>query len=546
MNLLVHLFSTVMVFMILRRLIDVRNTRAISDRRLICSAGVGALAFALHPVQVEAVAWVAGLRDLLGGAFSLAVITLFLAFLAEHQGRGRRIFYYLSGTLLLLLAFGSKPASVVTPALALITGLWLIQGHRPLWRRLLWLIPWFVLALLEVVMTSKSQPAAELARPLVPVWARPLVAGDALAFYLGKIFWPIFPLELCADYGRSPNSLMDSGALYWTWLIPAGLLAILIAIKKLRCYLLPYGILLIGVLPTLGLIPFNFQIVSTVSDRYLYLAMLGPALALGMVMARVSFPRALVISLILLPGWAVLTLLQLPEWADGKTFFQATLAMNPTSWKSRHNYACTLDALRKWPEALQEFDEAIRLRPSNAEAHNDKALTLMKLGRKQDAIHEFQLSLQIRATAGAARNLASLLLSSGDAAQAVQIFHLSMQIDPGDLQNQRALAWLLATHPDPTVRNGKESLVLAEQIVNATHGKAPLFLLTLSAALAEVGSYDQAVAVASQAGDLYQNSGDRDMANFVHQQVVPLFMNHQPIREQSEQKLPDYQSPFIF
>ena len=215
----------------------------------------------LHPVQVEAVAWVAGLRDLLGGAFSLAVITLFLAFLAEHQGRGRRIFYYLSGTLLLLLAFGSKPASVVTPALALITGLWLIQGHRPLW-----------------------------------------------------------------------NSLMDSGALYWTWLIPAGLLAILIAIKKLRCYLLPYGILLIGVLPTLGLIPFNFQIVSTVSDRYLYLAMLGPALALGMVMARVSFPRALVISLILLPGWAVLTLLQLPEWADGKTFFQATLAMNPTSW----------------------------------------------------------------------------------------------------------------------------------------------------------------------------------------------------------------------
>ena len=546
MNLVIHLFSTVMVFMILFQLIDVRNTQTMSKRRLLCSAAVGALAFALHPVQVEAVAWVAGLRDLLGGAFSLAVITLFLAFLGDHQGRRRRILYYISGTLLLLLAFGSKPASVVTPALALITGAWLIQVRSDSWRRLLWLIPWFLLALVEVIMTSKSQPAAELARSLVPLWARPLVACDALAFYLGKIAWPLFPFEFCGDYGRSPNSLMDAGILYWTWLIPAALLTILLTFKKIHCYLLPMGILLIGVLPTLGLIPFNFQIVSTVSDRYLYLAMLGPALALGMLVYRVSLPWALGLSMFLLPSWSVLTLLQLPSWADGNTFFQATLAINPTSWKSRHNYACTLDALGKWPEALHEFDEAIRLRPSNAEAHNDKALTLMKLGRTQEAINEFQQSLQIRATTGAARNLASLLLSSGDAAQAVQIFRLSMQIDPGDLQNQRALAWLLATHPDATVRNGKEALVLAEQIVNATHGKVPLFLLTLSAALAEVGNYDQSVAVASQAGDLYQNSGDRNMANFVHQRVLPLFMNHQPFREQTEQKLPPYQSLIIF
>ena len=98
MNLVIHLFSTVMVFMILFQLIDVRNTQTMSKRRLLCSAAVGALAFALHPVQVEAVAWVAGLRDLLGGAFSLAVITLFLAFLGDHQGRRRRILYYISGT----------------------------------------------------------------------------------------------------------------------------------------------------------------------------------------------------------------------------------------------------------------------------------------------------------------------------------------------------------------------------------------------------------------------------------------------------------------
>ena len=545
-NLLVHLFSTAMVCLILLRLIDVCFSDKVSKQRLICSAAVGALAFALHPLQVEPVAWVAGLRDLLGGAFSLAAVALFLAFLADKQSRPRRTLLYVSGTLLLLLAFGSKPGSVVTPALALLTGAWLIQARRDSWKRLLWLLPWFLLAVVDVVVTSKSQPAAALARSLVPVWARPLVAGDALAFYLGKIVWPLSPFDLCADYGRSPNFLLESGIIYWTWLIPIALLTLFITVKKLHCYLLPLGILIIGVLPTLGFIPFNFQVVSTVSDHYLYLAMLGPALALGMVISRVSFCWSLVIALIQLPGWGVLTLLQLPEWADGNTFFKATLAINPTSWKSRHNYACTLDAQGKLPEALQEFNEAIRLRPSNAEAHNDKALTLMKLGRNQEAINEFQQSLQIRATPGAARNLAALLLMRGNTAAAVQVYRLAMQIDPGDLQNQRALAWLLATHPDDTVRNGKEALALAEQIVTATHGRVPVFLFTLSAALAEAGDFNQAAAVASQAVESYQNSGDHHMAEFLEQRVIPLLQKHQPIREQTEQNTPIHQSLFFF
>jgi len=527
-NLLVHLASSAMVFLILQHLLAAQFSRKISASRLLSASALGALAYALHPVQVEPVAWVSGLRDLLGGAFSLAVIALFISFLENSALKLKATLLYLLATLFLLLAFGSKPGSVVTPALALLIGGWLLHVRKESLRRLFWLAPWFLLALAEVVITSRSQPAAELARTLVPVWARPFVAGDALAFSLGKVF---LPLGLCADYGRSPNSIFDSGVLYVTWILPAVLVAGAAYFKKLRLYLLPLGIFCIGLVPTLGLIPFNFQVVSTVSDHYLYLAMLGPALAFAFMICQVSFRNAQIISGALLFFWIVLTLFQLPQWTNGNTFFPATLARNPTSWKSCHNYACTLDAQDKTTEALKEFEEAIRLRPSNAEAYNDMALTLMKLKRYQDACNAFQHSLQIRPTCGAARNLASVLLMAGNPAAAIQVYHFAMQTDPSDLQNQRALAWILSTHPDASVRNGAEAVSLAQQIVTATNGQVPVFLLTLSAALAETKDFDQAERVALQASETFQHTGDPKTAEFIRQTILPALHAHQQLRD---------------
>ena len=533
-NLLVHLLSVAMVFQILRRLLGAFfDQSGTTPLRTLLAATAGALTFGLHPVQVETVAWVSGLRDLLGGALSLVSLALFLSWLdrgARGEGKWNWLRYAVS-TVFLLLAFGSKPGSVVTPALALLCGAWLLKCRRQSLVPLFWLVPWFLFAVAEVVMTSHSQPAAELARSLVPVWARPLVAADALAFYLGKLFWPLQPWGLCADYGRSPNSLFAAGVLFWSWLIPVALVALLCVVKRLRIYLLPCLLLAFGVLPTLGLIPFNFQVVSTVSDRYLYLAMIGPALALALFVSLHPSRLTAVLVSVLLSAWLVISLIQLPVWRDGATFFPAILDRNPTSWKSRHNYACTLDSQGKLPEALNEFTEAIRLRPSNAEAHNDLALTLLKMGRRQDAVMEFQQSLQVRATPGAARNLSAALLMNGDPLQAARIYRIAMQIDPSDLQNQRALAWLLATHPDDRVRNGKEAVELSRQIVIATNGQVPLFLLTLSAALAEAGDFDQSAAVALQSAAAYRASGDPKMGELVEGRILPALKAHQPIRD---------------
>ncbi len=533
-NLAVHLLSSLMVFFILRRLFTAKYEKSpVSENRVLYASLAGALLYALHPIQVESVSWVSGLRDLLGGAFSLSSIALFLAWLDSPSKTPWRWTRFAAATFFLLLAFGSKPGSVVTPGLALLCGGWLLllRGRRltPLFS----LVPWFFLSLIAVVLTSKSQPAAELARSLVPIWARPLVALDAIAFYLGKIF---YPAALCADYGRSPNSILDAGILYWSWVFPVLLAAILLCVKSFRIYLLPYALLVLGVLPTLGLIPFNFQVVSTVSDHYLYLAMLGPALAFAMVLCGSSVRVAQATTLVLLILLIVLTLIQLPQWSKGEVFFPSTLECNPTSWKSRHNYACTLDAQGKLQDALREFQEAIRLRPSNAEAHNDMALTLLKMGRRQDAIAEFQHSLEIRVTSGAARNLAAVLLLCGNPSQATKVYRFAMQVDPGDLQNVRSLAWLLATHPDDSVRDGREAVTLSQQIVSATNGQVPLFLLTLSAALAETGNFVQAEQVAIQASDTYRNSGDPRMASMISERIIPALRNHQGIRDNPAQQ----------
>jgi hypothetical protein len=106
-----------------------------------------------------------------------------------------------------------------------------------------------------------------------------------------------------------------------------------------------------------------------------------------------------------------------------------------------------------------------------------------------------------------------------------------MKIDPSDLQNQRALAWLLATHPDDHVRDGREAVELSRQIVSATNGQAPLFLLTLAASLAEAGDFSNALTVATQAEETYRQAGDPGMAQVIAQRILPALRNRQTVRD---------------
>jgi tetratricopeptide (TPR) repeat protein len=193
----------------------------------------------------------------------------------------------------------------------------------------------------------------------------------------------------------------------------------------------PFAIFAAALLPTLGLVPFNFQVVSTVADRYAYFALIGPALALAMVVAQgtqrwITAAAALWVAVLI-----ALTVGRLPVWSEDLKLFAATLETNPRSWKAKHNYASALDDRGRTAEGERLMREVIVRRPDSAEAYNDLGVMLWKLGRHSEAAAAMRQSVVIRPTAGSARNLAIMEGQLGNNAGQAEALRVLRQLEPG-------------------------------------------------------------------------------------------------------------------
>ncbi|HEX4795441.1 MAG TPA: tetratricopeptide repeat protein [Humisphaera sp.] len=277
LNLLLHIVAAIAVYRLLRRLVKAR-----------WPAAAGAILFAIHPIQVEAVAWVTGLKDVLSGSLALIALWQYVAFAQAAKSelpmqndivRPRRSawWHYGFATFALLLAFLSKPSVVVVPLMAMVIDLLLIR--RP-WKRIVWnLLPWFAMAALFALIARHVQSIRPSTVAQSPPWSRPLLAMHALAFYLSKVAWPH---PLLAQYHQAPHIIIEHGWLYWTWIFPAAIAAIAVVLYKRHPWALAaFGLFIVGPLPVLGLVPFQFEEIALVADRYAYLSMVGVALALA-------------------------------------------------------------------------------------------------------------------------------------------------------------------------------------------------------------------------------------------------------------------------
>jgi protein O-mannosyl-transferase len=430
-NVLLHATSAALAFALIKKITTRFRPEASADR-LGLAAALGAALFVLHPLQVEPVAWISGLRDVLGGSLGLGA--LLVLFSGERLGPAR----WSGATVLFLASLAAKPAGVALPLMA---GILALQPFRwPGRKSLAVLLPWLLFGGVWVLVTSRAQWAADLASGLVPLWARPLVAADALAFYAEKTLWPA---GLAADYGRAPNMVMASGQLWWTWLIPLGLAAALTAVKRLRIFLVPAGLFAVALLPTLGLVPFNFQVVSTVADRYAYLALLGPALGLALVVAGSGRRWTWALAAAAVALLAAVSAQRLPLWSEDLKLFASTLETNPRSWKAMHNYASALDDRGRSAEAEPLLREVIALRPDSAEAHNDLGVILWNLGKQEEAVLMVQRALQLRPTTPTAQNLVQMQALRGNLAGVVEALRLVIQLDPNNALARQQLDQVL-------------------------------------------------------------------------------------------------------
>jgi protein O-mannosyl-transferase len=386
-NLIVHILAVLFAYQLLL---------ALTRRRWPACAG--ALLFALHPVQVESVAWVAGMKDVLCGALSLLALWQYVRFAQLDADRGeepwnpRRWIHYGLATLAFILAMLAKPSAMTLPLVAAAID-WLII-RRAWWRIGAALFPWLALAAVCGFVAHMVQPVT--APPDGGrVWARPLLAGAALAFYLYKLVAPVW---LAVQYHYSPQVLLAGRWIWYAWTIPAAV-TVIVVLSGLRFRWLAAGaaILALATLPVLGLVPFQFERLSLTADHYLYFAMIGPAILLAFALAAVPTrwakgAVAVCAAVFILLG--ARSLLQARTWQDTRTLFEHELAVNPHSEVAYNNLALlTLsDGRPKEAEALAR--QSIAAQPNQGEAYNTLAITLLRQHRPDDAMVNYRLAIQ--------------------------------------------------------------------------------------------------------------------------------------------------------
>lgn len=370
-----HLLAVACVYLILRRLIG--SPRGWPE----C---VGALVFALHPMQVEAVAWTSGLKDV--GAAALALVAL-------HQHvRGGRLSRAVAP---LAFACGMlfKPSAGSAIAIAIVIDVLILKRRTA--RDGLALLPWIVIAVPLLAIARHAQETQGI--PTIQVPQRLLVASDAIAFYVFKL---VAPLNLALDYGRKPDVVLGAGgAAHVTWIVPVSV-AIVLLIARSRWLTAAALVFVAGLSLNLGLQPFQFQFYSTVADHYAYLAMLGLAMAAAWLASRKPAITTYTICGVILAACAVLVVLQTRVWRNSIALFQRAVDVNPDSAGAHNNLGSALGAAGDLDQAQEHLLEAIRLAPYDPLAHRSMALLRLKKDDLEGAIRYLAESIRLNELAG--------------------------------------------------------------------------------------------------------------------------------------------------
>lgn len=374
LNLFVHLLNGYLVYRVLAKLFGFLRKDALL---------FGCLIFLFHPLQVESVVWMSGFKDMIWVTFALLTV---LAALQRH---------YLLSYLGLVIAVLCKPVAVITPLLVMICEfLSDPQESSPRnTKTYAYLGSLFVVAFPFMLLTKALQPDV-LVKDIPSLIERPLIALDAIGFYLKKVFVPV---EFGPDYGRTTDWVLSRLPTLELHLpvVFAGLL-IWLARKEnslKKPLLWASMIFVVPLLPVLGFVPFQFQNFSTVADRYAYLSVMGISL-LG-ALAYAKFPKAKWVLIALLPCLMVSSYIHSRYWRNNFDFFTHALKINPDSKSAGNNLGLILTEKNQLKEALTYFQHVYEIYPDNFPAANNIGIIYIRLGEHEKAIQHFENNLKI-------------------------------------------------------------------------------------------------------------------------------------------------------
>lgn len=430
-NLVLHMCNALLVFMLLRRL----TSRVVSASQSAYPALFGAFIFAVHPLQVESVAWISELRGQLSSAFCLGTVCAYVSAVDHSPNAPWKLGRYWLGVLASILGLLCKPSIISIGLILVVLDRWILGRS---WRASITAaLPWLLLAVPFVLLTQHVQPV-RVEGGTGALWQRPFIAGDALAFYLAKLFAPV---NLGVEYGRRPAEVLQHSWAYFTWLAPASVALAIFVFRKRWPWLVGGGLLSFSVLlPVLGLVPFAFQNYSTVADRYVYLAMIGPAAIVAMAIAKaiecgVAKP-AFAVAAIIVTVLVMLTMSQVRYWDNSATLFARAIKINPNSYGLRTNYGISLDDLGRSAEAVMQYKTAVKMAPELPDAWQDMGISLQHEGKNDEAMACFRQAVKCDPDdelSHAAIGFA--LLVKGNPADALPELDLAAELNPSDPRN---------------------------------------------------------------------------------------------------------------
>jgi protein O-mannosyl-transferase len=448
-NLFFHILNTLILFIVLRRMTG----------GLWKSAFVAAL-FALHPLHVESVAWIAERKDLLSAFFFL------LALLAYERYTSKKgPWNYLLVVMLFVLGLLSKPMVVTLPFVLLLLDFWPL-GRFQAWapedstsaeetagkgivtwikiNRLLFLekIPLLVLSVASCIVTIDAQRGAMKALEAVPLGARVLNAIVAYAEYVYRCF---VPFDLAVLY---PYRSVSAGQVLAAALLLAAITALVVYRRKTRALMVGWFWYLGTLVPVIGLVQVGVQ---ASADRYTYIPFIGLFILLtwlaGDVSARLPYRAAVLATaaLLILVGLSAATVSQTRYWVNSEALFEHALQATKDNYVVHSNFGAWLAGQGRMEEAVRQYQEALRIKPDDGDARYNLANMLVRQAKYPEAIAQYREVLRTVPDHVMARNnLALCLVQTGNRPAAIEQFREILRLEPGFEAARQNLTMLLA------------------------------------------------------------------------------------------------------
>ncbi len=471
-NVLLHVLNVALLFFLL-----VRATGG-TGRSLLVAA-----LFALHPFNVESVAWVAERKNVLSTLFLLLTLGAY-GWYARQPGVRR----YLVVAALFLAGLASKPMVITLPCVLLLLDFWpleRIQGwgqgatqnlvgskdqrlpkrrsaeaafpvpQQPFLRLALEKLPLLVLSAADGAITLFAQHTGGAMRLALSPGVRLENAIYAYAMYVWKAFWPVG----LAPFYPHPGATLARWQLGGATLFLIGVSVLVWQERFTRRYLVTGWLWFLGTLvPVIGLVQVGEQ---AMADRYAYVPLIGIFLMLAFGAADLadrqplSFPARMATAATILAFLSFLTWRQIGYWNSSYELWSHTVDVTRDNYIAEDNLGGALLVLGRAEEALPHFQNAARINPRDPTSHLDTAAVLAQSGRPQEAIEAYQNAMPLvtdpRITPIVYENVGLLYANLGNYAKARESYQQALQIDPERTSARTALVNLDLTEAMKTV-----------------------------------------------------------------------------------------------